>query len=284
MAGIVLGILGLGGYVRLNKAGLSMVKWDLIRVQAPTTDEEWQKEFDVYKHHPQYKNDFPDMSLEEFKWIYNLEHWHRQLGKSLGFVFLIPFLFFASKGIIKKKLILSSLGIFSIGGFQAIIGWWMVRSGLKENLGDQYEKRDVKVSPYRLAVHFSCALFIFYLLFKKGLFLVFKPQILKTSLIYGKSSDNIRSNLILSLHALWLTIIYGSFMAGLDAGKITNTFPKMGDIWYPTKDHHDPKLITERFNYNWTENPFVVHFSHRAIATGTIITTLGNLNLTLFLY
>ena len=81
MSGIVLAILGLGGYVRLNKAGLSMVKWDLIRVNAPTTDEEWQKEFDVYKDHPQFKNDNAHMTLEEFKWIYNLEHWHRQLGK-----------------------------------------------------------------------------------------------------------------------------------------------------------------------------------------------------------
>jgi cytochrome c oxidase assembly protein subunit 15 len=276
MAGIVLGILGFGGYVRLNKAGLSMVKWDLIRLQAPTTNEEWQMEFDFYKNHPQYTNDFPNMSMEEFKWIYKLEHWHRQLGKSLSLVFLIPFLFFIKKGIIRKRLILSSLGIFSIGGVQATIGWWMVKSGLKENLGDQYEKKDVKVSPYRLAVHFSCALLIFCLLFKKGMFLVTKPQIFKNSILYAPSSNNIRKNIILSLHALWLTIAYGSFMAGMDAGKIINTFPKMGDVWFPTKHHFDPKLITDKFNYNFTENPFVVHFTHRTIATATLLSMIGN--------
>jgi len=276
MAGIVLGILSLGGYVRLNKAGLSMVKWDLIRLQAPTTQHEWQKEFEEYKNHPQYKNDFPNISLEDFQWIYNLEHWHRQLGKSLGLFFLIPFLIFIKKGFIKKKLILSSLAIFSIGGIQAGIGWWMVKSGLKENLGNEYKKKDVKVSPYRLAVHFSFGLLIFCLLFKKGLFLVTKPQILKSSILFAPSANNIRKNIVLSLHALWLTVAYGSFMAGMDAGKITNTFPKMGDIWFPNKEHFDPALITSRINYNFTENPFIVHFTHRALATATLTSMIGN--------
>jgi len=112
MSGIVLGILALGGYVRLNKAGLSMVKWEIHRINAPSTDEDWQKEFEIYKEHPQFKNDNKAMSLEEFKWIYNLEHWHRQLAKSLGFVFIIPFLIFCKRGMIKKKEIINSLGIF----------------------------------------------------------------------------------------------------------------------------------------------------------------------------
>ena len=148
----------------------------------------------------------------------------------------------------------------------------MVKSGLKENLGDSYEKKDVKVSPYRLAVHFSFGLLIFYLLFRKGLFLVSSPQILKNSLVYANSANNIRRNLILSLHALWFTIIYGSFMAGLDAGKITNTFPKMGDVWYPTQSHFDEKLSKRenKIDPNYFENPFIVHFTHRALATGTI--------------
>lgn len=277
MSGIVLGILGMGGYVRLNKAGLSMVKWDLSRIKAPSTEEEWKNEFEIYKNHPQFKNDFPNMNLEEFKWIYKLEHWHRQIGKTLGLVFIVPFLFFANRGIIKKKLILSSLGIFSIGGLQALIGWWMVKSGLNENLGNEYKKKDVKVSPYRLAVHFSFGLLIFCLLFKKSLFLFTKSQVLKSSVLYAPSADNVRKTIVLSLHAIWITVIYGSFMAGLDAGKITNTFPKMGDVWYPTKKHFNTELSNknEKFDLNFTENPFIVHFNHRVLATLVLTGMLG---------
>ena len=205
MSGVVLGILALGGYVRLNKAGLSMVKWELSRINAPSTKEDWQKEFDIYKEHPQYKNDNTSMGLEEFKWIYNLEHWHRQLGKSLSVVFLIPFLIFCKRGMIKRREIFNSLGIFSIGGVQATVGWWMVKSGLNENLGSKYKTQDVKVSHYRLAVHFSFGLLIFCLLFKRGLFLLSKPQILKHSIMYAPSANNIRRNVVLLLHSLWLT-------------------------------------------------------------------------------
>lgn len=281
MSGIVVAILGLGGYVRLNKAGLSMVNWDLSRIKAPSTTEDWEVEFQKYKNHPQYVNDNPNMTLEEFKWIFNLEHWHRQLGKSLGIAFLLPFLVFMKAGIIRKKAILSSLAIFSIGGLQGVVGWWMVKSGLKENLGEEYVKPDVKVSHYRLAVHFSFALLIFSLLFKRGLFYISKPVILSSSLGYRSSADNVRKSVVFALHALWLTIAYGSFMAGLDAGKIINTFPRMGDIWYPTKEHFSNELITENFNLNYTGNPFIVHFTHRTLATATLGAMLRNFLLSL---
>ncbi len=205
MSGIVIGILALGGYVRLNKAGLSMVKWEIHRINAPSTKEEWEKEFQIYKEHPQYKNDNVKMDLEEFKWIYNLEHWHRQFAKSLGIVFLFPFLFFLKRGMIKKKQIVNCLGIFSVGLLQANVGWWMVKSGLNDNLGSEYQLKDVKVSHYRLAVHFSFGLTIFCLLFKRGLFLLSKPQILKHSILFAPSANNIRKNVILSLSAIWLT-------------------------------------------------------------------------------
>ena len=108
MAGVVMGMVALGGYVRLEKAGLSMVKWDLTRFKTPSTREEWEKEFEEYKSHPQYTNDFPNMDLDQFIYIYKLEHYHRQLGKLLGLVFAIPFTVFLSLGYLRKKIIITS--------------------------------------------------------------------------------------------------------------------------------------------------------------------------------
>jgi cytochrome c oxidase assembly protein subunit 15 len=258
-----------GGYVRLNKAGLSMVKWDLTRIYTPKTDQEWKKEFIEYKTHPQFKNDFPKMTIEGFKNIYLLEHYHRQLGKVLGTFFLIPALIFNFTKIHNKKMRTASTiaGLLIIT--QGIIGIWMVKSGLNENLGKEYKKQNVRVSPYRLATHFTFGIFTYCYLLSYGLFLISKPQIIKTDFNHIYSNRVIRRNLMFSLHLAFFTAIAGSLLAGHDAGKITNTFPKMGDVWYPTKKHYDPNIGYVRNNL---ENEFIVHFNHRVLATLTVAT------------
>ena len=257
----------LGGYVRLNKAGLSMVKWDLTRIYSPKTDEEWDKEFKEYKQHPQYKNDFSNMTIEGFKIIYLLEHYHRQLGKVLGLYILVPGTIFTVLNIYRKKLKISFFLLSGLIIFQGLIGIWMVRSGLNENLGNKYQRKNVKVSANRLATHFTFGTLTYCLLLKLGLFLISKPMILKCDFAFLQTNSIIRRNLILSIHMVFFTAIFGSLMAGLDAGKIANTFPKMGDIWYPTQKHYDKKLNIVKNNL---ENEFLVHFNHRLLATGTL--------------
>lgn len=264
---MALSMIVVGGYVRINKAGLSMVKWDLTRIFKPKTETEWEKEFEEYKSHPQYKNDFPDLSMEGFKNIYLLEHYHRQLGKVLGIYFIGTSLIFSLFKIFNKKLRKASFFGGLLLAMQGAIGMWMVRSGLNENLGENYGKKDVRVSSHRLATHFTFGILTYSYFLSFGLFLISKPQVLRNDLMFIHTNSIIRKNLMLTFHLAIFTAIFGSFLAGLDAGKITNTFPKMGDIWYPTFAHYDKKLSVLRNNI---ENSFLVHFNHRVLATGTL--------------
>lgn len=260
----------LGGYVRLNKAGLSMVTWDLSRIYPPKTAEEWYLKFEEYKAHPQYKNDFEDLNIEGYKKIYLLEHYHRQLGKVLGWFFLIPAAIFSSTGIFKSKMKKFSLGMALLIVTQGVVGMWMVRSGLKENLGENYKKKNVVVSHYRLAIHFTFGVLTYCLLLKFGLFLVSKPLILKTGFEFLLSNNIVRRSLMLSLHLVFFTAVYGSLMAGTDAGKISNTFPKMGDLWVPTRYHYSEGIVESNLG-----NLFIIHFNHRFLATATVGIILG---------
>lgn len=114
MSGIVLGMVGLGAYSRLNNRGITMIKSNLLKIQAPSSEEEWEKEYQIYANHPQFKKDFPNMSMDEFMNIYNIQHLHANLGRALGAIFLFPFIYFTSRRIMKFKLVLSTLGIFSL--------------------------------------------------------------------------------------------------------------------------------------------------------------------------
>lgn len=271
----VFSMITVGGYVRLNKAGLSMINWDLHKILPPMDHEEWSNEFDEYKRHPQFKNDFPNMSLFEFKKLYLLEFYHRQMGKALGGVFILPLLYFISRGYLKRRMAYSLLAILGIGSIQGFLGWWMVKSGLVDNLGHDYTKKDVKVAPYRLAVHFTTAVVIFGLLFKTSLFLIrTHPAINRSIAEY--------SVLRISRHAIFaatfwnfMTLVTGSIMAGNNAGKIVNTFPKMGDTWYPSKYH---LFNPQKFDWfkDLLENQFLVHFNHRFIATFNLAVVIKN--------
>jgi cytochrome c oxidase assembly protein subunit 15 len=271
----------LGGYVRLNKAGLSMVRWDLTRLSSPKTQAEWEKEFKDYQEHPQYTNQFPDLSLEGFKWIYLLEHWHRQLGKFLGIFFIVPALLFSTTRVFNRKMNIWALSIASIIGIQGCIGYWMVKSGLKENLGNDYKQKQVSVSHYRLAVHFTFGITTYYLLLKNALFLLQKPQVLKTNFEFLASNAIIKKNLMLSVHLVLITAVFGSLLAGQDGGKISNTWPKMGDIWIPGLEHYQKELSVLKNNF---ENTFLVHFNHRMLGTITLTTILCNYKYFKYIY
>jgi cytochrome c oxidase assembly protein subunit 15 len=264
-----------GGHVRLNKAGLSMIRWDLHKNSPPTNNEDWLKEFNEYKKEPQYKNDFPNMTLPEFKKIYLLEFYHRQLGKALGIVFTVPLVYFISRGYLKRRLMYTLLSLLGVGSLQGFFGWWMVRSGLSRDLGKDYKNKDVKVAPYRLAVHFTTAVILFGILFNSSLFLIKTHPAIKRNIIEYSTLKTARHAFYGVLFWNFLTLVTGSLMAGNNAGKITNTFPKIGDVWIPNKNHF---FNSEKFNWfrDLLENQFIVHFNHRAIATFYLSVVLLN--------
>ena len=132
----VFGMVILGGYTRLSRSGLSMVKWHPHKVSLPGSKEEWEKEFEEYKQYPEYYlvNKERGMDLEGFKRIYFVEWAHRILGRSLGLTFGGPLAYFWYKGYLMPSMKKYMLGMFVFGGIQGVIGWWMVKSGLVDKV------------------------------------------------------------------------------------------------------------------------------------------------------
>ena len=217
------------------------------------------------------------MNVQEFKKIYLLEFYHRQLGKALGFVFVLPLLYFSIRGYLRRRIYYNLLGLLAFGSLQGFLGWWMVKSGLKESLGKNYNKKDVKVAPYRLAVHFTTAVVLFGALLNTSLFLIRLHPALKRSIIEYKSLRISRHACFVALFWNFCTLVTGSLMAGSYAGKICNTFPKMGDIWFPGRFHLTNQRHIQYFK-DFFENQFIIHFNHRLIATLNIGALLWNFN------
>ncbi|MDH3578933.1 MAG: COX15/CtaA family protein, partial [Gammaproteobacteria bacterium] len=216
--GLVFAMVVLGGFTRLTGSGLSMVDWrPLMGILPPMSGAEWQRVFELYQQSPEFQNVNSHMDVNAFKGIYWLEYLHRLLGRTIGVVFLIPFIVFVIRGYIQKKEWPKYLLMFVLGGLQGLLGWYMVKSGLI----------DVpRVSQYRLTAHLVAAFLIYAYMFWVAMSLLFPaPVAAAKHPWYGRT---------LALAALAsVTIISGGFVAGLKAGKIYNTFPMMGDYWLP---------------------------------------------------
>lgn len=238
-----------GGITRLTDSGLSMSDWNLIMGSVPPMNEtDWQQTFERYKEFPQYQQLNAGMNLEEFKNIYFWEYLHRVLGRVIGLVFLIPFGYFWAKGYFDSKLLKRMFILLGLGALQGAMGWIMVKSGLV----------DIPyVSHYRLAVHFLLAFVLIGFCLWYALDLRNKPnEVLQQSTL--KKWLSVVGTLFI------LQLIYGAFTAGLDAGYIYNTFPKMSGEWIPpTFAALDPFLL------NLVENPGTVQWIHRV--TGTLL-------------
>src|ERR1700761_5571370 len=152
VAAIIAGMVTIGGLTRLTGSGLSITQWDPIMGAIPPMGEaQWQHAFDLYKHIPQYTDENSNMTLEGFKGIFWWEWSHRLLGRLLGVIFFVPFLWFAWRGAIARSGYPRMILLFALGGLQGFVGWWMVESGL--------EVRD-SVSQYRLAIHLGVAIIL----------------------------------------------------------------------------------------------------------------------------
>ena len=235
----------IGGLTRLTGSGLSMVDWNLVKgIIPPLTPYEWQETFNLYKQYPEYQIKNYTLSLSEFKTIFFWEYLHRMIGRLLGLVFIIPFVYFLITKQLNKKLIIRTSILLFLGSTQAFLGWWMVKSGL-------VDKPDV--SHFRLAAHLTTAFITFSYTFWIILTLIFPNK--KT---YNKKLYKISSYLVV---LLLIQIIYGAFVAGLEAGKIYNTWPKMHDKWVAESVY----AITPIWK-NFTEGLAGIQFIHRTLA------------------
>ena len=248
--GLVFTMVVLGGFTRLTGSGLSMADWrPLMGWLPPLSDAEWQRVFGLYQQTPEFLKVNSHMDVDAFKSIFWLEFLHRLLGRTIGIVFLLPFVFFFIKGYIKASEWPKYLLMFVLGGLQGVLGWYMVKSGLVDN---------PHVSQYRLTAHLFAAFLIYAYMFWVAL-----------SLLFPAAGENrhpwFKKSLALTVLTS-VTIISGGFVAGLKAGKIYNTFPMMGDDWLPPGT-----MALEPFWRNFFDNSTTVQFDHRILAITTLI-------------
>jgi len=262
-AGMCVGAVVLGGVTRLTESGLSMTDWNLVGRPPPRTREEWEEEFEKYKLSPEFKWKNFDITMEDFKFIWYMEYGHRMWGRSIGAFFYLPAIGFWLSGkltpALKKRVLLAG----GLLGFQGLLGWYMVKSGLDHNnfLGPSDVPR---VSQYRLAAHLSSAVVLYSFLFWNA------KEILKPAFKFNPSQVTPAmlsfKKLVISSKALaFLTLVSGAFVAGLDAGLVYNSFPKFADRWIP-----EDILAFSPALRNFTENPTTVQFDHRILGTTTL--------------
>ena len=235
-------IILVGGLTRLTDSGLSIITWELIIGSLPPlTNEKWIEYFDLYKTIPEFKELNFNMTLNEFKIIFWWEWGHRQLGRLIGLTVLFPMIYFTIKNgfwILKEYSI-----IFFLVCFQGFIGWYMVSSGLVDR---------VDVSHYRLSLHLVTAFIILSIVFWKYLNL--------TDLKINQINIKLNSIKFFFL-LLFLQLIIGAFVSGMDAGKIYNTWPLMGSSYFP-----DDSMIADFFNLKVFDDQSLVQFIHRNLA------------------
>ena len=235
-------IILVGGLTRLTDSGLSITTWELfIGILPPLTHEKWLDYFDLYKTIPEYKEQNINMTLSEFKIIFWWEWVHRQLGRLIGLTVLLPMIYFTIKNgiwILKEYSI-----IFLLVCFQGLIGWYMVSSGLIDR---------VDVSHYRLSLHLVTAFIILSIIFWKYLKL--------TNLKINEINNGLRP-IKFFLFLIFLQLIIGAFVSGMDAGKIYNTWPFMGSSYFP-----NDSIISDLFIITVFDNPSIVQFIHRNLA------------------
>lgn len=275
-SGMVFVAVVLGGVTRLTESGLSMVTWKLLGERMPTTETQWREEFERYKQFPEYKINNQNMTLEEFKRIWWMEYLHRMWGRLIGAVFLVPATYFWAKGMLKPGMKVRVAVLGSLIGLQGLMGWYMVKSGLEDRF---VEPTDVpRVSQYRLAAHLGLAFLIYTGFLYNALDYLSPAEKLNLSNLNVDVSQ-LKSKLKrfrMLVHStkglVFFTALSGAFVAGMDAGLIYNTFPKMANRWIPD----DILAVSPKWK-NFTENPTTVQFDHRilGIATLSLITYIG---------
>ncbi len=257
VAYMIWGMVLLGGATRLSGAGLSIMEWaPLSGALPPLSQNEWLRIFHEYQGISQAHILHPDMDLEGFKQIFWPEWIHRAWARLIGVVFLLPLIFFAATGAIKRSMAPKFLVMIGLFGLQATVGWFMVASG--------FAPESLAVSPYRLVLHLGLAMILFSFVLWTAMT---TADPVPTSV---PGAYRLRRLCQASATLVALTIVAGGFTAGLHAGLIDNTFPLMdGHVVPADYSALHPALL------NLTENPTAVQFNHRLLATMTALTVLS---------
>ncbi|KAF3761390.1 hypothetical protein M406DRAFT_99778 [Cryphonectria parasitica EP155] len=278
-AASVFGIVVFGGLTRLTESGLSITEWRPVTGSLPPmSPEDWESEFAKYRASPEYVKLNPHMDLDEFKKIYFMEWTHRLWGRVIGLSFVIPTVYFIARRRVSSRMAWNLVGISGLIGFQGAIGWWMVASGLKDDLFA--EGAHPRVSQYRLTTHLGTAFVCYSWMLLSGLSILRARRLsadpaAATRLaqnLYGPALAPFRRYATALTALIFVTVLTGALVAGLDAGLIYNEFPMMGlgltppksELWdgfYARKE--DGSDLWWR---NMLENPSLVQLDHRIMA------------------
>lgn len=270
-------MLVVGCITRLTHSGLSITQWSLFGSFPPLSGDDWKKMFELYQNSPEYQKVNFNMDIETFKSIYFWEYLHRFIGRFIGLVFLGGFFYFSIRKMFLKRHYIRFGILFLVGLAQGFIGWWMVKSGLVDKPA---------VSHYRLATHLVSAFTLFSLTFLFYLDEIKRP-LSPVNLNQDHKFKQIKIIFILTIFLFFIQVIYGAFTAGyvegnnakIRPGNIFNTWPKMGNEWYPEYAINRTGKILKDF----TENPAGIQFLHRwfgfLVLAGIIVLSYQTKNL-----
>ncbi|KAF2675815.1 electron transfer protein 1, mitochondrial precursor [Lentithecium fluviatile CBS 122367] len=287
-AASVFGIVVFGGLTRLTESGLSITEWRPVTGSLwPGSEAAWESEFTKYRSSPEFALLNSSMTLSEFKQIYFMEWAHRLWGRVIGVTFLLPTVYFIARRRVTPSMALKLTGICGMIGFQGVIGWWMVKSGLKDDLFAPGSHP--RVSQYRLTTHLGAAFLVYCSMLLTGLGILKEHRMLADP---AKAAENIKAlqhpalrvfrGSVVGLSLLvFVTALSGALVAGLDAGLIYNEFPYMGlGLTPPRKELFDPfySHVPDKSDLWWRnmlENPSLVQLDHRILATTTFAAVLS---------
>jgi cytochrome c oxidase assembly protein subunit 15 len=246
---MIFAMVVIGGVTRLTESGLSITEWKPVSGAIPPLSEDaWQDAFAKYQQIPEYRERNAGMTLAAFKNIFWWEFVHRLWGRLIGFVYAVPLLWFVLRGQVRGPLAWKLGGIFVLGGLQGVLGWYMVQSGLVDR---------IDVSPYRLTAHLGLALLIYAATLWTAL------DLLRPGRKEGEAP--LARPALAFCGLLFLTLLTGGFVAGLDAGMSYNTFPLMDGRLVPAGYLDETPWWANLF-----ENVAAVQFNHRALAMTTL--------------
>ncbi|KAI9890490.1 MAG: Cytochrome c oxidase assembly protein cox15 [Vezdaea aestivalis] len=287
-AGSVFGLVVLGGLTRLTESGLSITEWRPVAGSVPPLSKaDWASEFDKYRASPEFALLNPNITLNEFKKIYWMEWGHRLWGRVVGITYVVPLIYFVLKRRVTPRTAVKLCGIGGLIGFQGFLGWWMVKSGLKDDLFEPGSHP--RVSQYRLVSHLGTAFIIYGSMVWMGLNIMKEFRFFKEAdhgrWRFRKSIApylNVPRRASLALTVLvFITAMSGGIVAGLDAGMIYNEWPLMDGGLAPPKaelfkDFYSRRLDkADRWWRNMLENPAMAQLDHRILAVTTFSSVIA---------
>lgn len=287
-SGLVFGIVILGGLTRLTESGLSITEWKpILGALPPMSQAEWEEEFAKYRESPEFMELNSHINLDEFKFIFFMEWFHRLWGRAIGVIFVMPALYFVATKRTSAHVNRRLLFLSGLLGLQGFVGWWMVKSGLDK---EQLEARQSKptVSQYRLTTHLGAAFFLYMGMLWTGWEILRELKWLKNPAKALEAFKKLESSKIVGIRKVavgltaltFITAMSGGMVAGLDAGLVYPTFPHMGEHWIPParelfEDRYARKEDkSDKWWRNMLENPVTVQLNHRILATITFTAIL----------